>query len=183
MKLRHLLLGRKAMTNLYNVLKSWDITLTTNVRIIKVMVFPVQMWGLGHKEGWEPKNWCFWTVVLKKTLESPLDCKEIQPVYPKENQSQIFIGRTDAETEAPILWPPDAKSWLTGKDPVAGKDWRQEEKETTEDEMVEWHHRLYGHKFEEAPGLGDGQGSLVCCSPWVAKSWTQLSDWTDLNWG
>ena len=108
----------------------------------------VQMWELDYKESWALKNWCFWTVVLEKTLESPLDCKEIHPVHSKGNQSWIFIGRTDAEAEAPILWPPDAKSWLTGKDPDAGKDWRQEEKGTTEDEMVGWHHQLDGHEFE-----------------------------------
>ena len=114
----------------------------------------VWMWELDYKESWALKNWCLWTVVLEKTLESPLDCKEIQPVHPKGNQSWIFIGKANAET--PILWPPDAKSWLTGKDPDAGKDWRQEEKGTTEDEMVEWHHRLYGHEFEQALGVGDG---------------------------
>ena len=104
---------------------------------------------------------------------------EIQPVNPKGNQSWIFIGRTDAEAEVPILWPPAAKNWLIGKDPDAGKDWRQEEKGMTEDEMVGWHHPLNGHEFEHAPGVGDGQGSLACCSPWVAKSRTQLSNWTD----
>ena len=118
-------------------------------------------------------------VVLEKALESPLDCKEIQPVHPKENQSWIFIGKTDAEAEAPILWPHDVKNWLTGKDPDAVKDWRQEEKGKTENEIVGWHHWLNGHEFEQAPGVGDGQGSLVCCSPWVTKSWTWLSDWTE----
>jgi len=108
----------------------------------------VWMWELDYKESWAPKNWCFWTVVLKKTLERPLYCKEIQPVHFKGHQSWIFIGRTDAEAETPILWPPDVKSWLTGKDPDAGKDWGQEEKGTTEDEMVGWHHRLDGHDFE-----------------------------------
>ena len=108
----------------------------------------VWMWELNSKESWAPKSWCFWTVVLEKTLESPLDCKEIQPVHPKEDQSWVFIGRTDAEAEIPILWPPDVKSWLIGKDPVAGKDWRQQEKGTTEDEMVGWHHRLNGYEFE-----------------------------------
>ena len=127
------------------------------------------MWELDCVESWAPKNWCFWTVVLEKTLESPLDCKEIQPVHPKGDQSWIFIGRTDAET--PILWPPDAKTWLIGKDPDAGKDWRQEEKGTTEDEMV----RLNGHEFEQAPGVGDGQGGL--CSPLEGKE-SGLSDWT-----
>ena len=127
------------------------------------------------------KNWCFWTVMLEKTLESPLDCKEIQPVHPEGNQSWIFIGRTDAEVETPILWPPDEKNWLIGKDPDAGNDWRWEEKGMTEDEMVGWHHSLFGHEFEQALGVGDDQGSLVCCSPWVTKSRTQLSDWTELN--
>ena len=115
------------------------------------------------KESWALKNWCFWTVVLEKTLENPLDCKEIQPVHPVGNHSWIFIGRTDAE--APITWPPDAKNWLIGKDPDTGKDWRQEEKGTTEDEMVGWHHRLDGNNFEQALGVGNGQGSLAYCSP------------------
>ena len=119
-----------------------------------------------HKEDWAPKNWRFWTVVLEKTLESPLDCKKIQPVNPKGNQSWIFIGRTDAEAEIPIFWPPDVKNWLIGKDPDAREDWRRKEKGMTEDEMVGWHHQLDGHEFEQAPGVGDGQGSLVCCSPW-----------------
>ena len=110
---------------------------------------------------------CFWTVVLEKTLKGLLDCKKIKPVNPKGNQSWIFIGRTDAE--APILWPPDVKNRLTGKDPDAGKDWRQEEKGMTEDEMVGWHHQLYGREFERAPGVGDEQGSLECCSPWGHK--------------
>ena len=110
-------------------------------------------------------NWCFWTVVLEKTLESPLDCKQIQPVHPKGNQSWIFIGKTDVEAETPVLWPPDTKNWLIWKDPDAGKDWRQEEKGMTEDEMVGWHHWLNGHEFGWIPGVGDGQGSLVCCSP------------------
>ena len=127
------------------------------------------MWELDHKEGWAWKNWHFWTVVLEKTLESPLDCKEIKPVHPKGNQSTIFIGRTDAETEAPILWPPDVKSQLIGKDPDAGKDWGQEEKGTTEDEMVAWHHQLNGHEFEQVLGDGEGQGGLLCCSPWGHK--------------
>ena len=127
------------------------------------------MWELDYKENWAQKNWCSWTVVLEETLESPLDCKEIQPVHPKGNQSWMFIGRTDVETETPILWPPDAKSWLIGKDPDAGKDWAQEEKGTTEDKMIGWHHRLKGHGFWQTPGVGDGQGSLACCSPWGCK--------------
>ena len=129
----------------------------------------VWMWKWDHKEGWAPKNLCFWIVVLEKILESPLDCKKIKPVNRKGNQSWIFIGRTDAEAETPILWPPDVKSWLIGKDTNAGKDWRQEEKGTTEDEMVGWHHQFNGQEFEQAPGVGDGQGSLACCSSWGSK--------------
>ena len=128
-----------------------DITLLTKVRLVKAMVFPVVMYGcesLDYIESWVPKNWCFWTVVLEKILESPLDCKDIQPVHPKGNQSWIFIGRTDAEAETPILWPPDLKNWLIWKDPDPEKDWRQEEKGTTEDEMVGCYHRLNGHEFE-----------------------------------
>ena len=136
------------------------------------------MWELDYKESWAPKNWCFWTVVLDKTLESPF-CKEIQPVNPKGNQSWIFIGRMDAKAEATILWPPDVRKWLFGKDPDARKDGGQEEKGMTEDEMVGWHHRLNGHEFEQAPWVSDGQGSLVCCSPWGHKE----SDMTEqLNW-
>ena len=140
MKLRPLLLGRKAMTNLDSILKSRDITLPTNVGLVKAMVFPVIMYRceLAYKESWVQKNWCFWTVVLEKSLESPLDCKEIKSVSPKGNQSWIFIERTDAET--PILWPTDAKNWFNGKYSDAGKDWRQEEKERTEEEMVRWLH-------------------------------------------
>ena len=147
----------------------------------KVMFFSsshVWMWELEHKEGWVPKNWYFWTVMLEKILESPLDCKEIQPVSPKGNESWIFIGRTDAKAETPILWPPDVKNWLIWKDPDSRKDWRQEEKGTTVDEMVGWHHRLDKREFDQAPGVGDGQGSLAWCSPWVCKE-TWLSDWTD----
>ena len=139
----------------------------------KAMVFPVVMYGceLDYKESWAPKNWCFWTAVLEKTLESPLDCNEIQPVHPKGDQSWVFVGRTDVETETPILWLPDVKSWLIGKDPDAGRDWGQEEKGTTEDEMAGWHHWLNGHGFGWTPGVGDGQGGLACCSPWGRKEW------------
>ena len=137
------------------------------------------MWELDHKEGWELKNWYFWTVVLEKTLENPLDCKEIYPVNPKGNEFWIFIGRTDVEAEATILWPPNANSRLIGKDPDAGKDWGQEEKGTTEDEMVGWHQWLNGHEFEQAPGVGEGQGGLVCCSPWGHKE-LDKTEW--LNW-
>ena len=159
---RCLLFGRKAITNLDSILKNRDITLLTNKcpssQCYGFSSSYVWMWKLDHKESWAPKNWCFWSVVLEKTLESPLDCKEIQPVHPKGNQFWIFIGWTEAEAEALILWPPNAKNWLTGKDPDAGQDWRQEEKGTTEDEMVGWHHWLDGHEFEQAPGIGDGQG-------------------------
>ena len=137
------------------------------------------MWELDYKEIWVPKNLCFWTVVLEKTLESPLDCKEIQPVSPKGNQSWIYIGRTDAEAESPILWLSDVKNIFIRKDPDVGKEWRQEEKGTTEDEMVGWHHRLDGHEFEQALGVGDGQGSLTCYSPWGLKE-LDVSD--PLNW-
>ena len=139
---------------------------------------------VGHyKERWVPKNWCFWTVVLEKNLESPLDCKEIQPVHPKGNQSWLFIGSTDTEAETPILRPPDVKNWLTRKDPDAGKDWRQEEKGITEDEMIGWYHQLNGHESEQAPGVGDGQGSLAFCNPWGRKEYdkTERSNWTELK--
>ena len=138
----------------------------------------VWMWELDYKESWAPKNWCFWTVVLEKTLESPLDCKEIQPVHPKGDQSWGFIGRTDVETETPILWPPDVKSWLIWKDPDAGEDRGQEEKGTTEDEMVEWHHWLNGHGFGWTPGAGDGQGGLACYISWSHKE-SDMTDWTE----
>ena len=124
-------------------------------------------------------HWWFWTVVLEKTLESPLDCKKIKPVHPKGNQSCVFVGRTDAEAETPVLWPADVKNWLTGKNPDAGKDWRQEEKGTTEDEMVGWHHQLNGHEFDQALGVGDRQGGLACCSPWACKE-SDMTEWP--NW-
>ena len=140
------------------------------------------MWDLDHKEDWASKNLYFWTVVLE-TLESPLDSNEIKPVNTNGNQSWIFIGRTDAKAEAPILWPPDVKNWLIGKDPDAGKDWRQEEKGMIKDEMVEWHHQLNGYEFEQAPGVGDGQGSLECYSPWGHKELDTIEtlNWTELN--
>ena len=139
----------------------------------------VWMWELNYKESWAPKNWCFWIVVLEKTRESPLDCKEIQLVHSKGDQSWGFIGRTDAKAETPILWPPDAKNWLIWKDPDAGKDWGREEKGMAEDEMVGWHHRLNGHEFGWTLGVGDGQGGLVCCGSWGCKE----SDMTErLNW-
>ena len=139
----------------------------------------VWMWELDYKESWV-QNWCFWTVVLEKTLESPLDCKEIQPVHPKGDQSwKDFIGRTDVEAEILIFWPSHAKSWLIGKDPDAGKDWGQGEKGTTEDETVGWHHWLNGHRFGWTPGVGDGQGVLACCSSWGCKA---LDMTEQLNW-
>ena len=137
------------------------------------------MWQLDCEERWVPKNWCFWTVILEKTLESPLDCKEIQPVHPKGNQPWVFFGRNDAKAETPVLWPPHAKSWLIGKDPDAGRDWRQEEKGTTEDKMAGWHHRLNGHDSEWTPGVGDGQGGLACCNSWGHKE-SDMTEW--LNW-
>ena len=141
------------------------------------------MWQLDCEESWAPKNWCFWTVVLEKTLESPLECKEIQPVHPKEDQSWVFFGRNDAKAETPILQSPHVKSWLIGKDSDAGRDWGQEEKGKTEDEMAGWHHRLDGHEFEWTPGVGDGQGGLACCSSWGCKELdtTERLNWTELN--
>ena len=139
--------------------------------MVKAVVFPsshVWIWDLDHKEGWALKNWCFWNVMLEKTLESPLDSTEVKPVNPKGNHSWMFTGRTDAETEAPILWPLDVKNWLIGKVPDAGKDWRQE-KGTTEDEMVRLHHQLNEHEFEQTPGDSEGQGSPACCSLWGCK--------------
>ena len=164
---RHLLLGRKVMTNLDSILKNRDITLPTKVRLVKASFSSSHawIWELDHKESWVLKNWCFWIVVLEKTLESPLDRKEIQSVHPKGNESWIFIGRTNAEAETPILRPPDVKNWLTGKDPDAGKDWRWEEKGMTEHEMVVWRHRL-NELFVQTLGVGDGQGALAFCSPW-----------------
>ena len=138
------------------------------------------MWELDCEQGWALKNWCFWTVVLEKTLESPLDCKEIQPVH-SEDQPWDFFGRNDAKAETPVLWPPHAKSWLIQKDSDAWMDWGQEEKGVTEDEMVGWHHRLNGRESEWTPGVGDGQGSLACCDSW-GHSRTRLSNWTELNW-
>jgi len=145
------------------------------------------MWELDCEESWAPKNWFFWTAVLKKPLQSPLDCKEIQPVHPKGDQSWVFIGRSEAEAETPILWPHDEnwlfKCWLIGKDSDAGKDWGQEEKGMTEDELVGWHHWLDGHGFGWTPGVGDGQGGLVCCGSWGHKEsdMTEQLNWTELK--
>ena len=175
MKLTCLFLGRKAMTNVASVLKSRDITLPTKVHLVKTIIFPVVTYGYESwiiKKCWRIdafKLWCW------RRLLHPLDCKEIKPVNPKENQPRIFIGRTDAEAEVPILSPSDAKSWLIGKEPGAGKEWRQEEG-TTENEIVGWHHQLNGPKFEQTPGDCEGQGSLVCCSPWSHKE-SDTTEW------
>ena len=180
-----LLLGRKAVMNPDSILQSRDITLPISLssQSYGFSTSYVWMWELDDKESWVPKNWCFGTVLLEKTLESPLDCKGIQPVHSKGNQCWIFTGRTDAEAETSILWPADVKNWLTEKDPEAGKDWRQEEKGTTEDEMVGWHHWLNGHEFEQVPGVGDGQGNLTWCSSWccrVGHNWLTVLNWTEL---
>ena len=168
---RRLLLGRKVTTNIDSRFKSRDITLPTKVCLVKAMVFPVVMYGC---ESWTVKKaerwridafelWCW------RRLESPLDYKEIQPVHSKGDQSWVFIGRTDAKAETPVLWPPHVKSWLIGKDPNTGRDWGQEEKGMTEDEMAGWHHRLDAHEFEWTPGVGGGQGGLACCDSWGHK--------------
>ena len=176
---RCLLLVRKAMTNLDSILKNRHYFANKGLssQSYGFSRSHVWMWKLDYKESWVPKNWCFGTVVLEKTLESPLDCKDIQSVHPKGNQSWIFIGRTDIEAETPILWPPDAKNWLIGKDPDAGEDWRQEKKGITEDEMVGWHHQLDGHEFEQAleigkPGVLQSMGSQRIGHDWVTElSW------------
>ena len=183
---RHLLLGRKVMTNLDSILKSRDITLSTKVRLVKAMVFPVVMYGC---ESWTIKKaecqkidafelWCW-----RRLLRVPWTARRSN--HPKGDQPWVFIGRTDVEAETPVLWPPDEKSWLIWKDPVAGKDWGQEEKGRIEDKMVGWHHRLNGHGFGWTLGVGDGQGGLVCCSPWglqrVGHDWATELNWTELR--
>ena len=185
MKLKDtLLLGRKVMTNLDSILKTKDSTLPTKVCLVKAMVFfssHVQMWELGYKESWVLKNWCFWTVVLEKTLKSPLDSKEIQSVHPKGNQSWIFIERTDGEAETPILWPPDAKNWFIWKDPDAGKDWRWEEKGTAEDEMVGFITDSVDMSLSKLRELVIDREAWRATVHGVTKSRTQLRDWTELK--
>ena len=175
----------KVMTNLDSILKSRDITLPTKVRLVKAMVFPVVMYGC---ESWTIKKAECWIIdafelwCWRRLLRVPRTARRsTHPVHPKGNQFWIFIGRTDAEAEAPVLWPPDVKNWLIGKDSDSGKDWRWKEKGTTENEIVGWHHQLNGHEFEQDPGAAHGQGSLSCCSPWGSKESTWLSDWTELN--
>ena len=165
---RRLLLGRKPMTNLDSIVKSRHYFANKGLssQSYGISSSHVWMWELNHKEGWAPTNWCFWTVVLEKTLENTLDRKEIKSIDPKGNHSWIFIGRTDAEAETPVLWPPNAKNWFFGKAPDAGKDQRQEDKGKTEDGIIESHHQFNGHEFEQAPGDGAGQGRLACYTPW-----------------
>ena len=170
------------MTKLDSMLKSRDITLPIKVHLVKAVVFQVVRYGY---ESWTIKKAECWRIdafelrCWQRLLKSPLDCKEIITVNCKVHQSWIFIGRTDTKAETPIFWPPDAKNWLIVKDPDAGQDWRPEEKGTTKDEMVGWYHQLDGHEFEQASGVGDGRGSLACCSPWGCKE----SDMTEqLNW-
>ena len=190
MKFKKLLLGRKVMTNLDSILKSRDVTLSTKVHLVKATVFQWSCMdvrvGLWRKLSFWTQLlsfWCFWTTVLEKTLESTLDCKETQPVHPKGDQSWVFIGRTDAEAETPLLWPPHTKSWLIWKDPDAGKEWGREKKGTTDDKMVGWHHWLNGHGFGWTPRVGDGQGGLACCNSWGRKELdtTEQLNWTELK--
>ena len=168
------------VTNLDSTLKSRDITLPTKVRLVKALVFPlvIWMWELDCEESWALKS-CFWTVMLEKTLESPLDCNDIQPVHSKGDQPWDFFGRNDAEAETPVLWPPHVNSWLIGKDFDAGRDWGQEEEGTTEDEMAGWHHGLEGHESEWTLGDGDGQGGLAWCNSWGHRE-SDTTEW--LNW-
>ena len=178
---RHLLLGRKVLTNLDSILKSrhYFANKGPSSQGYGFSCGHVWMWQLDCEESWAPKNWCFWTVVLDKTLESPLDCKEIQPVHSEGDQPWDFFGRNDAKAETPVLWPPHAKSWLTGKDSDAGRDWGKEEKGTTEDEMAGRHHWLDGHESEWTPRVGDGKGGLASCDSWGRKE-SDTTEW--LNW-
>ena len=175
---RRLLLGRKVMTNLDSIFKSIFANKGPSSQGYSFSSGHVWMWEVDCEE-----SWCFWTVVLEKTLESPLDCKVIQPVHSEGDQPWDFFGSNDAKAETPVLWPPHGKSWLIGKDSDAGRDWGQEEKGKTEDEMTGWHHRLDGHEFEWTPGVGDGQGGLACCDSWCCKELdtTEWLNWTELN--
>ena len=173
------------MTNLDSILKSRDIILPTKVHLVKAMVFSsghVWIWELDCKVSWAPNNWCFWTVVLEKTPESPLDCKEIQPVHSEGDQPWDVFGRNDVKAETPVLWAPHVKSWLIGKVSGAGSNWGQEEKGRTEDEMAGWYHWLDGRESEWTPGVGDGQGVLACCDSWGRKEsdTTERLNWTDV---
>ena len=179
---RHLFFGRKAITNLDSILKNRDIAVPTKSPCSQSYGFSnghVWIWELDCKESWAPKNWCFWTVMLEKTLECPLDCKEIQRVHSEGDQPWDFFGRNDAKAETPVLWPPHAKSWLIGKDSDVGRDWGQEEKGMTEDEMAGWHHWLNGRESEWTPGVGDGQWGLACRDSWGRKE-SDMTEW--LNW-
>ena len=189
---RRLLLGRQVMTNLDSILKSRDKKKRQRHYFSNKGLSSqgygfssshVWMWELDCEEGWVLKNWCFWTVVLEKTLESPLDCKEIQPVHSEGDQPWDFFGGNDPEAETPVLWPPHVKSWLIGKDFDAGRDCGQEKKGTNEDQMAGWHHRLDGRESEWTPGIGDGQGGLVCCDSWSCKELdtTEWLNWTELQ--
>ena len=176
---RRLLFGRKVMTNLDSKQRHYFVNKGPSSQGYGFSSSHVWTWELDYKESWAPKNWCFWTVVLEKTLESPLDCKEIQSVHHKGDQSWVFIARTDVEAKTLILWPPDAKSWLFWKNADAGKDWGLEEMGTTEDEIVGWHHWLNGHEFGWTPGVDDGQGGLACCGSWGRKE-SDMTEWP--NW-
>ena len=183
---RCLLLGKKVMTNLDSIYKKQRHYFANKDPSSQGYAFPsshVWMWELDYKESWALKNWCFWTVVLEKTLASPLDCKEIQPVHSEGDQPWDYFGRNDAKAETPVLWPPHAKSWLIGKDSDAGRDWGKGEKGMTEDEMAGWHHWLDGHEFGWTPGVGDGQGGLACCDSWGRgeSDTTERLNWTELK--
>ena len=166
------------MTNLDSILKS-NVNKDPSSQGYGFSSSHVWMWELDCEESWAPKNWCFWTVMLEKTLESPLDCKENQPVHSKRDQSWVFFGRNDAKVETPVFWPPHVKNWLIGKDSDAGRDWGHKEKWMTEDEMAGWHHWVDGYESEWTPGVANGQGGLVCCDSWGCKESDTIEQ---LNW-